>query len=347
MRNDKLIPGLILVMIGIVILLDNLGYIDFYWDSAWHLWPLVLIIAGISLVFGHARSAFATVIKVVVIIGVFVFVMVRYGGLGPRIGIHDKYSYWRHDRDHDNDDSDDNNDDNGNNNSDDDNDTSDSRGIVKVEGNSNFNLPYTADAKYAELNINGGGSEYVLNDTTNQFFKADTKERWGKYEFWHHNDGQNYVLNFEMNGKHGIHLDMHGDNHDDANQAVIKLNPNPIWDVNVETGASSVNFDLSKFKIRNVKINGGAASFDVKLGQPLETTSVHVSTGAASVNMSIPKNAACKVSISGFLSSDNLTDSGFQKIDNGDYETPGFDAAKNKIYMDVSGGMASFSVKRY
>jgi hypothetical protein len=347
MKNDRLIPGLILVMIGLVILLDNLGYIDFYWGDIFHLWPLFIIVAGVSLVFAHSKSALTTVIKVVVIIGAFLFVILRYGESGPRMDRHDHW-FWHH-RDHDNDDADDN----GNNDDDNDGtvkigtttaDTTGNKGVVKVSGVHNFQLPYTTDIKTAELNINGGMSSYTISDTSNQLFAANTKEFWGRYELTHSNDNNNYVLNFELNGKKDI--DWHGD-HNDGNTAIIKLNPNPVWDVNVEAGAADINFDLSKFKVSALKLNGGAASFDVKLGEPLETTNVHVSTGAASVDLRIPKDVACKVSISGFLSSNNLEDIGFKKDDDGDYETPGFAAAKNKILMNVSGGMASFDVHRY
>lgn len=343
MKNDRLIPGLILVLIGLVILFDNLGYIDFYWGDIFHLWPLFLIVAGVNLVFANSHSALTTVAKIVVVVGAFLFVLVRYGDFGPKSGMHNNMA-WHH-RDHyndnwGNDNSNDTSDD------DDDDDTTGNKGVVKFESTHNFNLAYTPDVKTAELNISGGASSYTLNDTTNQLFVANTKEHWGRYEFWHHNDGSNYVLNFEMNGKKGMHLNWHG-NHDNSNEAVLRINPNPIWDVNVETGAASVNFDLSKFKVRSLKLDGGAASFDLKLGEPLETTNVNVSTAAASVHIRIPKDAACKVNISGFLSSNNLEDAGLTKGSDGDYETPGFETAKNKIFMNVSGGMASFDVHRY
>lgn len=342
MKNDRLIPGLILVLIGLVILFDNLGYISFYWMDIFHLWPLFIIVAGVSLVFAHSRSVLTTVIKVVVIVAAFLFVILRYGEFGPRARMHNDW-VWHH-RYNDNDDND--NDDN-DGTVPDDGDTTSDKGVVKVGGTHNFSLPYTADAKTAELNINGGASSYTLNDTTSQLFRADTKEQWGRYEFSHHNEGQNYVLNFDLNGKQHMNFHWHGGDHDNSNLAVLKLNPNPIWTVNVETGAAAVNFDLSKFKIKGLKLNGGAASFDVKLGQPLETTNVEVSTGAASVDIRIPNGVACKVNISGFLSSNNLEDAGFKKNNDGDYETPGYETAKNKIYMNVSGGMASFDVHRY
>src|ERR1700744_6302681 len=161
MKNDRLIPGLILVLVGLIILFDNLGYIDFDWSELWHLWPLFLIVAGVNLVFAHSRSPLTTVLKVVVVIGAFLFVIVRYGDFGPRTGMHNNF-VWHH-RDQDNNDSDDDDNDNDNDGTmRESHDTTGDKGIVMPGGLRDFSFPYTADAKTAELNINGGASDYKI-----------------------------------------------------------------------------------------------------------------------------------------------------------------------------------------
>jgi hypothetical protein len=335
MRNDKLIPGTILVLIGLVILLDNFGYIDFHWGNLWHMWPILLIIGGVNLVFAHNRSPLASILKIsVVVIG---FALLLFGNFSNRWGFPTYYYSW-HNHDHDNNDKDDDDDD------DDDTVSTGSTNIVKVEGNSNFNLPYDAAAKTAQLNISGAITAYELNDTTSQLFKADTKEHFGKYEFSHHNTGSNYVLDFNLKDHKGD-FDWSSDD-DKSNKVVFKLNPAPEWDLNIEMGANSLNFDLAKFKIHSLKLSGGAASFDVKLGQPVaENTNVEVSASMASVTLNVPQTAACKIVSDSGLSSTDFD--GFTKTSDGNYETPGFDAAKNKIFINISGGLADFNVKRY
>ena len=339
MKNDKLIPGLILVLIGLVILLDNFGYIDFHWSNLWHLWPMFLIIAGVNLVFAHNKTPLATILKVgVVIVG---FALLLFGRFGDRMGLPIYYSFHNDNHDRDNNDKDDDDDD------DDDDDTTattSSKGIVKISGSSTFNQPYTADAKIAQLNISGGGTKYILNDTTNQLFKADTKEHFGKYEFTHSNNGSTYVLNFDMKDKKNGHFNWDtGD--DKSNSVTFQLNANPVWDINVETGATSLDFDLAKFKIRSLKLNGGVASLKVKLGRPLDNTNVEVSTGVASVEINIPEGAACRINTDSGLSSTNFD--GFTKTSDGNYETPGFAASPNKMYINISGGLSDFTVNRY
>ena len=337
MKNDKLIPGLILVLIGLVILLDNFGYIDFHWSNLWHLWPMFLIIAGVNLVFAHNKTPLATILKVgVVIVG---FALLLFGRFGDRMGLPIYYSFHNDNHDRDNNDKDDDDDD------DDDDTTATTKGdIVQVESNNGYNTPYTTDAKIAQLNISGGGTEYLLSDTTNQLFKADTKEHFGKYEFSHRNEGSTYILDFKMKDKKGGHFNWSSGD-DKSNSATFKLNPNPIWDISVETGATSLDFDLTKFKIRTLKLSGGAASFDVKLGQPQVNTNVEVSTGMASVNINIPQNAACRIKTDSGLSSTDFD--GFTKKDDDTYETPGYETAANKINININGGISDFNVHRY
>jgi len=331
MRNDKLIPGLILVVIGAAILLANYGYLHFHWWNVFRLWPIFLVIGGVNLVFAHNKSYWATIIKIaVVIIGLG---LLFFGNFGER------YNFWPGNHfTYSNDDRDD--DDSSNNNmDDDDDDDNNSKGNTKMAVNGTFNEPYNANIKVARLNISGGGTVYNLSDTTNQLFNAATKDDNAKYVLSQSKDDSVYVLDFHMNKHNGFNFDS------DKNQADMRLNPNPEWEIDVETGATKLDFDLSKFKIRQLKIHGGAASFDVKLGAPLAMTDVDISTGVSSVDISIPQNAACSIETDSGLS-DNHFD-GFNKTDDNNYETPGFDAAKNKIHIHISGGLSDFKVSKY
>lgn len=322
MKNDKLIPGLVLVLIGAAFLLSNFGYLHFHWYNIFHLWPVFLVIVGVNLVFANNRSAWATILKAaVIIIGLG---LVFFGDFGGRFNFWPAmhYSY--------------NNDDNDNDNSDD--DDSD-KGDIKMNGKGNFNEPYKADIKVARLNISGGGTVYNLSDTTNQLFTANTSEENGTYTFLQSKDDSVYVLNFKMKNHHNFKFDS------DKNEANFRLNPNPEWQIYVETGAAKLDFDLSKFKLRELKLHGGAASFNVKLGAPLATTDVDVSTGVSAVDISIPQNAACSIETNSGLSDNHFE--GFNKTENNNYETPGFDAAKTKIRIHISGGLSDFKVKRY
>jgi hypothetical protein len=324
MRNDKLIPGLVLVFIGAAFLLNNFGYIHFHWYNIFHLWPIFLVIAGVNLVFAHNKSPWATILKIAVV--VFGLGLLFFGDFG------DRFNFWPGRHTYYNNDMDNNNDNN------DDSDSTDSSNVKSV-GNGRFVEPYKADIKIARLNISGGGTSYTLNDTTNQLFSANTKDTYGRYDFSHSQDDSVYVLDFKMRDHHGFNFDS------DKNAAIMRLNPNPVWEIHVETGATKLDFDLSKFKIRELHLHGGAASFNVKLGAPLAMTNVDVQTGVSGVDISIPQNAACSIETESGLSDNHFE--GFNKTRDNNYETPGFGAAKNKIHIHISGGLSDFKVMRY
>jgi hypothetical protein len=330
MKNNKIIPGVVLILIGAVVLLHNYGVIAFHWGNFFYLWPIFIVIGGINLIFANNRSTWATVVKLGVIIAGFALVV--FGNFGKHNAVWDGSALIYND----------------DNNDDDDADTTSTGKVTKVEGNSVFNEPFVADAKVARLNISGGGTVYQLSDTTNQLFNAETKEFRGHYVYSSKKEDSVYVLNFNMKGNHGFHFDL-DDKRDRGygknNSVIFKLNPNPEWELDIKTGATKLDFDLSKFKVRSLKLSGGAADFDVKLGQPLTETNVNVSTGMSSTTISIPANAACRINSSTGLSSTNFE--GFTKNNDGVYETPGFANATHKIFIKMSGGMADFKVKRY
>ncbi|MDB5015458.1 MAG: hypothetical protein JWQ84_290 [Mucilaginibacter sp.] len=331
MKNDKLIPGLVLVLIGAAILLSNYGYLHFHWYNVFRLWPIFLIIGGVNLVFAHNRSPWATIVKItVVVVGLG---LLFFGNFGNRYNFWpgNHFGYYHNDNNDNNDDSMDDGDNN--------DDNSDSSNVTTAV-NGAFNEPYTAGIKVARLNISGGGTAYYLSDTTNQLFNAAVKNNNGRYEFTHSKDDDSvYVLDFHMKDHNGFQFGSHN------NEARIRLNPNPEWEINVEAGATALNFDLSKFNVSKFKINGGAASFDVKLGAPLTLTDVEISTGVSSVNISIPQGAACSIETDSGLSDNHFT--GFNKTSDNNYETPGFNAATHKMHIHISGGLSDFKVNRY
>jgi hypothetical protein len=206
--------------------------------------------------------------------------------------------------------------------------------------NGKFTEPFTTGIKSARLNISGGATSYTLADTTNLLFSAGTNDNTNRYIFSTSMDDSVHVIDFKMKDHNGFNFDS------DKNKVEFHLNSNPEWEINVETGASSVDFDLSKYKVKELKLHGGAASFHVKMGMPLALTNVEVETGVSGVEISVPKGAACRIETDSGLSGNDFDD-GFIKTGDNNHETAGYDAAKNKMLIHISGGLSGFDVKRY
>ncbi|WP_345948489.1 DUF5668 domain-containing protein [Mucilaginibacter sp. PAMB04274] len=329
MKNDRLFSGLVLVIIGAAFLLHNFGVVDFHWYNIVRLWPIFLVIGGINLLLANTRTVWATIVKVGVLVIGLGFVL--FSNAGRR---HNDSSLFNF---HYNVDDDDDND----VDLDIDDDKDDDIKALKANATNVFQQPYTADIKHARLNVSGGATSYVLNTSTDSLFKAATREYYGNYNLSTSKEDSVTVVDFDMD-KHNQHFRLNGGH---MNVAQISLNTAPIWDLNLRGGAAKVDFDLTPYKVRSLNISGGAASCDIKMAANLPLTDVTVSTGASEVTIRIPKNAACDIAVSSGLSSNDFD--GFTKISSSHYTTPGFEAAKNKIYLKLKGGVSDFNVRRY
>jgi hypothetical protein len=125
----------------------------------------------------------------------------------------------------------------------------------------------------------------------------------------------------------------------------MKLNPNPVWDLNVDVGAASIDLDLSAFKIKKLNIDGGASSINIRLGVLHNDCKVNINSGASSINIKVPEDFACEVNTSTVLSSKALP--GFNKVSGGTYVTPGFSDNSKNIVIYVEAAVSSLNVERY
>jgi hypothetical protein len=79
MSYRKIFWGVILVMIGTLFILKNIWMIYFDWLTIWRLWPLILILWGISL---NPVKDYLKLIFSVLAIAISVFLVNRYDRTG-------------------------------------------------------------------------------------------------------------------------------------------------------------------------------------------------------------------------------------------------------------------------
>ena len=320
MKTDKIIWGLILVFVGGVFLLENFGLISFYWGSVWRFWPIIFILSGANMLFSRYNTNTASVMVGSLTVAALVFI----GYQGSR-SYNEHQSWFRHDFNFKNN-HEDNNDQN----------TTDHHSVTN-----NFSEAFTSNTKRAELNIQGGATSYILSDSSAQLFTASVQQHMGRYTLEKSNRDSMEVVTFRMRDQKGRW------NMDDidGNEAIMAINKNPLWDINVEMGAGKTDFDLSAFKINNLQLKGGASSFKVKLGIPEISTSVSVETGLAAVNIEVPKSVPCRITVESGLSSKDFDD--FQKQGDGSFISGDYANSAKKIDIALKGGVSQFEVNRY
>lgn len=307
MSYRKIFWGLLLVIIGILFILKNTGVLLFSWHTIWQLWPVILILWGISLI--PVKDWIKLVISFATIVIAF-FAMQQYG---PRDNHNwhfnwDDRSEYKHEKD------------------------------ATVSYSNHFSEEYDTAIQFAKLNLNVGVGQFIIEDTC---FKL--------VEVSHNNSEANYSMTAKTEDSLctvELKLDKGEFNGGQIDNTVrMQLNPNPIWDLDLNVGAAEVNFDLTPFKTRNVNIQGGASDIEVKVGGSLPFSEIRVEAGAASITIRVPESAGCEITSNTFMASRNFE--GFEKIAKQHYQTPNFATATNKIKIYFQAGVASVDVVRY
>jgi len=323
MKLDRLIWGILLLFIGGVLLLENFGIIDFYWRNVWGFWPIFLIIGGLNILFNKNNSQTGSIISIAVLVVALSFLFVK-GQQVPEGG-----SWWGRNFKKDID------------INIDDNDQEDSERDSAVR---EFKLsePFVAtdNSKKTILNISGGGISFNLNGETSALIDANVKGKNGNFSLKKAVTDTATVLTFQLNDKRKKWNFNNG-----SNDVDFHLNKAASWDVLMKLGAGAANMDFQEYKVRSFRFDGGAAALDIKFGDLLPITDVVVKSGVADVKIAVPTNSGCRIKTQTGLSAKDFE--GFEKINDGLYETSNYKTSTHKIFINLDGGLSNFEVSRY
>jgi hypothetical protein len=125
----------------------------------------------------------------------------------------------------------------------------------------------------------------------------------------------------------------------------VSLNPNILWDFDLNVGAAALNMDLTPFLIKEIMLDAGAASVDIKLGSRSDETCLCIDAGASSISIEVPESSACEIISNAELSSKHFE--GFMNVNGKVFRTPNYDTAAKKIRIEIDAGISNIDVRRY
>lgn len=305
MKFKNVFWGLILILTGSLIIGRNLGLLYFDWYSFIKLWPVIFILWGISVL--PLRNEFKVSLLVIILGGATWFVISPPKNI-EQSGFEYIFDNLGHEPN------------------------------WAFKGEQNFNIPFTDSTKSASLSMDAAAGSFILKDTTSNLLDLNQRGNGNYYKYLVEQKNNNAKIEISEKDHHVFFNHSH-------RKVTIKLNSVPVWDLNLDAGASAVNFDLSHFKVRNFNLNGGAGSFKITLGNLFPNTRLTLDAGASTITIRIPNSSGCDLELSSVLSNRNLT--GFTKLGNGHFQTANFDAAKNKIHLNIDAAVSSFTIIRY
>jgi len=110
-----------------------------------------------------------------------------------------------------------------------------------------------------------------------------------------------------------------------------------------ETGANESRLNLRDLRVTELRLKTGASSTTIDLPANAGLTRTFIESGAASVNVSVPEGVAARIRAQGGLSSIQVDTNRFPQMGN-IYQSPDYDAAANKIEMEIQMGVGSVKV---
>jgi len=111
-----------------------------------------------------------------------------------------------------------------------------------------------------------------------------------------------------------------------------------------ETGASDTRLDLAGLRVTELRLQTGASATDVTLPANAGQTRAEIRAGAASVTIRVPPGVAARIRAGGGLAAVNVDRNRFPRV-GGVYQSPDYDAAPNKVDVDVEAGVGSIDIR--
>lgn len=313
MNFKKIFWGVMLVLIGTLFILKNLGVIYFTWHTIWRLWPLILILWGISLI---PVKDYLKLIFSVVAIALSVLLVQKYDKTGY-------YNFGWRDSDR------------GRNREqfdrDDWNDTSETQELFQ---------PFDSAINRVELKLDAAAGEFRLEETApdDQLLTLFKEGSVGNYSMTSQDEDDVRTIELKIR-ESNAKIRTRG------NRVKLGLNTTPVWDFDMNIGAASIDFDLSNYKVGEIDLDGGASAINLKLGDRSDYTKLDIDAGAASIDIKIPESAGAELKIETALSSKNFP--GFKKIEKGLYRTENYESAAKKIEIKIDAAVSSLNINRY
>jgi hypothetical protein len=315
MKSKNVFWGIILISIGLLFVLRNFGYIDFGWYSLRQLWPVILVILGISLlpINGAVRVVLAFLIVAFSIWFLATNPLHQNSGNSWRDWFRNSYHQgYNHD--------------------------ADSSDQAMEDMSQYLAESYQADIQNAVLDLDAVAGEFNLDGMSDDLLSFQREGNFGRYYLDANNVGSAVVLRL------GMEQHIHRINNF-RNKVSISLHPDPLWDVKVDAGAATIDFDLTPFRVDNIDIDGGASGITLRLGSRHPLSEVTIDAGAVNVTIEVPASSGCRVKTSTFLSNKNLE--GFEKQENGLYLTENYNSAAQRIEISIDAAVSDLNVIRY
>lgn len=295
-----------LLGLGIVLLLNNLGYVPWsIWSSLWPYWPLLLVLLGVE-AFVTGRVAWGTLVLLLVLVPL-IGLAITFGSVASTwstatSGAPDRLTSTIHQTLN-----------------------GATSAAVRIEyGVGALDISPLADDASADVLADGQvfGHGLVQFDT-----RYDVSNGQGTLR----------ITPREGSSPTGGNLGL------EAGRVALRLTRNVPLDLRVDTGAADTTLNLADLRVPNLTVQTGASRSRIVLPAHGQTT-VRIEGGAAAITLEIPPTVAARITVDDGPNAVQIDQTRFPNTGR-EYRSPDFDAATDRATIRLSVGASRVVVQ--
>jgi hypothetical protein len=297
---------LVLILIGVLLLLQNLGLVSAdIWSNVGRLWPLLLVLIGAEVLLGRHLGGRA-------ILGLM---LLAFAGAGIWAAMTASSS------------------------------TADSATRTQdqsLDGATSANVLVNFGAGQLNLSSLPGSDPAQLASLT--FQGPANVEPTAQYEVQNGVGQLQYGVNGRT-GLASSAFPIFSGRQSASAQMSVALTPGVPLTVTVRTGAADAQLDFSQLRATDLDVSVGASAAHLTLPANAGTTSAHVQGGLTALTIVVPPGVAAQVHYRGGLNALDIDRTRFPAVGYGEYRSADYDSASNRVDLYVDSGLASVTIE--
>jgi len=273
----RLTFGMLVICTGLTLLMNTMGYLSWdVWGDIVSYWPVLLIIAGINIIFERSAAWHITYITPLIVVGVFALVITGYN---PDFTAKPSSGEQASGKPFD---------------------------VLKdrfANSKETYHSTYLisgydpSEVKKVDFEINGGAGEIRIADwdegEAGEVLKIDATTQGFTPKIEEDRDGSLLHVSLFNDTKKNL-FGNHG--HDYG----IALSPNYVYNFEINTGAGELAIDLSKLETTGLQLNSGAATLELTLPtHGGKSCDIEINSGASELTINVPKGVEVKLEKNG------------------------------------------------
>jgi len=304
-NRSAYIVGLILIGIGLLFLLNSLGFASFQiWYFLFKFWPVILILVGLNIIL--KKTALWWVVPILIFV-VFIGAVVMPDSVLRRFDTPAFYFDLREDS-------------------------------SEYAGNYGEDREMVSDIDQLDLDLRYGANRLNVGKVSNDDFLYDIDLDYKGERPAVNFNRSNGRANLEIEQAEKVNVGIDG-----AETWNVNLTDRVPIDINVSAGAGDLWLDLKELKVANLNVDAGIGQ--LRIIYPDYDNETEISAAAGNIKLIVPDEAALRIETSTVINNDNFTESGLIQLYDDVYQSENYGEAENRIKIKISTSASNINVE--